>query len=79
MATSPFSGNIAMVVDLWRRNFNPKVPKQPQAAKMLSVCARLCVSHKFLLICNAENTLVCNGTESMLLFVLREFCCMVLD
>lgn len=37
-----------MVVDLWRRNFNPKVPKQSQAAKMLRVCARLCFSHKFL-------------------------------
>lgn len=68
-----------MVVDLWRRNFNPKVPKQPQAAKMLSVCARLCISYKFLPCCNAENVLVCNGTETIWLFVLRQFCFMVLD
>lgn len=63
MATSPFSGDTAMIADLWGWNLNPKVPKQPQAAKMLSVCACVCFSQVYSLCCNEENVMLCNGTE----------------
>lgn len=67
MTASPFPVDTAMVVDLWRRNFNPKVSKQPQAAKMLSVCVFF--SQVSSLCCTANNALVLNGTESFWLYV----------
>lgn len=76
MATSPFPVDMAMAVHLWRRNFNPKVSKQSQAAKILSVCV-VCVC-VFLtsfssLRCTAGNALVQDGTESFWLCALRQF------
>lgn len=35
MATSAFPVGMGKAVDLWRRNVNRKVSKEPQAARML--------------------------------------------
>lgn len=68
MATSPFPVDMAMAVDLWRRNFNPKVFKQPQAAKMLSVCVFMFFSQVSSVCCAVGNVLVQGGTESVWLY-----------